>query len=93
MERCARCNRYMTRWQLCIGCGIYVDTVNVEQKTRTFQLWRMLGPGDVIQPDDHYASSLSGHLYRCTPDMMGKKLPYMHMPHLRPAGIRVETLP
>lgn len=57
-----------------------------ERKTRTIQLWRMLEAGDVIQPGDHYASSLTGQVIRCTPDMMGKKLPHMHMPHLRPAG-------
>lgn len=60
--------------------------------TKRVQLWRMLEAGDVIQPGDHYASSLTGHVCRCTPDMMGKRLPYLHMPHLRPAGERVETL-
>jgi hypothetical protein len=56
------------------------------------QLWRMLEEGDVIQPGDYYASSLSGELYRCTPDQMGKKLPFYAMPHLRPAGTREESI-
>lgn len=51
------------------------------------RLWRMLGDGDVIQPGDHYASSLVGGLYRCTPDMMGKPLPSYAMPHMRPSGV------
>jgi hypothetical protein len=51
------------------------------------QLWRILGEGDQIQPGDHYASSLTGGLSRCTPDMMGKQLPFMAMPHLRPSGV------
>lgn len=60
-------------------------------KRKPIQLWRMLEPGDVIQPGDHYASSLTGQVCRCTPDMMGKPLPYMHMPHLRPAGVMEVT--
>lgn len=67
--------------------------IDTERKIRVVQLWRMLGPGDVIQPDDCYASSLCGKLFRCTPDMMGKRLPYLAMPHLRPAGTREETMP
>ena len=55
------------------------------------QLWRMLEPGDVVQPGDYYASSLTGHLCRCLPSMIGKPLPYMGMPHLRPSGEYVET--
>jgi len=58
---------------------------------RRVQLWQMLEAGDVIQPGDHYASSLTGQLCRCQPDQMGKKLPYMAMPHLRPAGERIES--
>lgn len=53
---------------------------------RVVQLWRYLTPEDIIQPGDHYASSMTGQLYRCTPDMMGKKIPYLAMPHLRPSG-------
>lgn len=59
--------------------------------TKRIQLWRMLEPEDVIQPGDHFASSLTGHVCRCTPGMMGRRLPYLHMPHLRPAGEYVET--
>jgi hypothetical protein len=91
-EKCERCERHVFSGQFCRSCNRYVTTVNVEKGTKTVQLWRMLDYGDVIQPDDHYASSLTGHVCRCTPDMMGKSLPYLHMPHLRPAGTRVETL-
>jgi hypothetical protein len=59
---------------------------------KVVQLWRMLEPGDTIQPGDHYASSLTGSVCRCPPDQMGHKLPYMAMPHLRPAGTRTETV-
>lgn len=52
-----------------------------------YRLWRMLDESDTIQPGDHYGSSLDGRLYRCTPEMMGKQIPYYAMPHLRPAGM------
>jgi hypothetical protein len=61
-------------------------------KTREVQLWRMLGEKDVIQPGDHYASSLTGQLCRCHPAQMGQRIPFMAMPHLRPAGTRTETV-
>jgi hypothetical protein len=50
----------------------------------------LLGDGDIIQPGDHYSSSMCGGLYRCTHDMMGKKIPFMAMPHLRPSGTMAE---
>lgn len=92
--KCARCQRHIFRGDnFCISCGIHVDTIDAESKRKTVMLWRLLGPGDVIQPGDTYSSSLTGGQWRCTPDMMGKRLPYMAMPHLRPAGTRTETIP